>query len=181
MVTYLYSVDIRSINKSDMTINNCEEYQDKINKYVTKSINYFRGQFTDKMHEEIHVVGIPIENESTITLLSQEIIMDIEHFIPCEVSKNNTISKIGQFYEFSVFVNYEQNDSIILLGRTNNNPNSGDIVIVENKITMDEKNIYWTGKIDKVSDNSKYNYDIIRVDSINNLSWYKKILYKWIK
>ena len=78
MVTYLYSVDIRSINKSDMTINNCEEYQDKINKYVTKSINYFRGQFTDKMHEEIHVVGIPIENESTITLLSQEIIMDIE-------------------------------------------------------------------------------------------------------
>jgi hypothetical protein len=46
---------------------------------------------------------------------------------------------------------------------------------------FDSKHITWIGAIDSYSDNSKYMFDLININIVDDLPWYKRIIYKFLK
>jgi hypothetical protein len=94
--------------------------------------------------------------------------------------ENEIISKVGIINNLNIFVNYDSNDNTILIGRSTSNDNCG-VVLVEHNIEIDNKFIIWKGAIDSYSENSKYMYEIININSIKDFPWYKKLTYKLLK
>jgi hypothetical protein len=104
-----------------------------------------------------------------------------KYFISEPYSKNNIIGRIGTLSDFDVYVNYNLKNSEILIGQKNREMQSGGVLIVENKIEI-EDNINWIGAIDYSNiDIAKYMFDTINVEMERNLGWFKKLLNKYLK
>lgn len=98
-----------------------------------------------------------------------------------KIKEYETITQVGNMMGLSVFVNYDSHDDLILLGRYSSQNNLGGVALIEHDIQIDNKFITWIGAIEEYSSNSQYMFDLIDVKVIDDLPWYKRIIYNFLK
>ena len=98
-----------------------------------------------------------------------------------KIKEYETITQVGNMMGLSVFVNYDSHDDLILLGRYSSQNNLGGVSLIEHDIQIDNKFITWIGAIEEYSTNSQYMFDLIDVKVIDDLPWYKRIIYNLLK
>jgi len=90
------------------------------------------------------------------------------------------IFQVGTLNNFKVFVNTNQSDNTILVGRSAE-LNGNGVFLVESNININQEVIKWSGKIDNCSENAKYAYDKLNINFVSDLPWYKILTYKLFK
>jgi hypothetical protein len=98
-----------------------------------------------------------------------------------KIKEYEAISQVGKLADLAVFVNYDSHDDTILVGRYSSQNNLGGVTLIEHDIQIDTKYITWIGAIDSYSPTSKYMFDLINVNLVDELPWYKRIVYKILK
>lgn len=99
-----------------------------------------------------------------------------------KIKEYETITLVGKLSsDLSVYVNYDSHDDLILVGRYSSQNNMGGVALIENDIQIDNKFITWIGAIDDYSETAKYMFELINVKVIDDLPWYKKIIYNFLK
>ena len=96
-------------------------------------------------------------------------------------NNNDVIQYIGNLTYLDVYVNLNEDEDNILIGRNTKDVQNGGVICVENKREVIGDYIKWTGAIEEISENSKYMYDLIKVKFVDDLVWYKKFIYKFAK
>jgi hypothetical protein len=98
-----------------------------------------------------------------------------------KIKEYEVITQIGNVMGLSVFVNYDSHDDIILVGRYSSQNNLAGVALIENDIQIDTKHITWIGAIEEYSPTSQYMFELINVKLIDDLPWYKKLVYNFLK
>lgn len=98
-----------------------------------------------------------------------------------KIKEYETITQVGNMMGLSVFVNYDSHDDLILVGRYSSQNNLGGVGLIEYDIQIDNKFITWIGAIEEYSTNSQYMFDLINVKVIDDLPWYKILIYNFLK
>lgn len=113
-----------------------------------------------------------------------DFIMDSPLFIFEDISKireAHMIHSIGSIAGIRVFVNLESEENSILIGRNSKDTmTGGSVVILEHKKEV-FNDIEWTGLISETSPATKNMFDIIRIQLVDDLPWYKKVVYYFSK
>ena len=166
---------INDTNKDDATENKTTEFRRLITKITMLSnliaVNSRRGPATFIV---ISPKFLPIIQDSanfcyaTLSRVSDTIQLEQKIF------------QVGTLGHFKVFVNTNQSDNIILVGRSSE-LNGNGVFLVESNININQEVIKWSGKIDNCSENAKYAYDKLNVNFLSNLPWYKILTYKLLK
>jgi hypothetical protein len=93
-----------------------------------------------------------------------------------EVSNDEKYSLVGNIADIDIFINSEQDENLIVVGKSGTLQNGG-ILIAEKEIEINDT-INWTGKIFDMGSNAKYMYENVRVGILNDLPWHKRMLLK---
>lgn len=99
-----------------------------------------------------------------------------EPYSKLRVSNNEKYSLVGNIADIEIFTNPNQDKNLIVVGR-NGTLQNGGILIADKDIEINDT-INWTGKIFSMGNNAKYMYENVRIGILNDLPWYKKMLFK---
>lgn len=67
MTNYLYSVDVRHLESKHQGFN--KPTQEELHEYVKKELNFFKGQLSDAMAEEMNIIAIPYFGETNFNFI----------------------------------------------------------------------------------------------------------------
>ena len=92
------------------------------------------------------------------------------------VSNDEKYSLVGNIGGINVFTNSNQDENLIIIGRSGTLQNGG--ILIAEKETEINDTVNWTGKIFDMGSNSKYMYENIKIGILNKLPRHKRILFK---
>jgi hypothetical protein len=69
MTHYLYSVDVRNVRTQLKDRTTTDPTQEELHMYVTRELNFLKGQMTEDMLEISHIMAVPFYGESVLDIL----------------------------------------------------------------------------------------------------------------
>jgi hypothetical protein len=118
-------------------------------------------------------------NEELFGKLMNKSIMS-NNFIRENNTKNNNIKLMCTVENIEIYVNNNAKNDNILIGTKTIDDNLG-VHIMEQNLEINNKTIIWCGAIDNISNNDSKLFNTLNVIELNNLSNFKRILYKLFK
>lgn len=146
--------------------------EDTKRRLITRTIHISNGIIVNSRYGPADFIIIPIKMVDYFCSINS---LDKSN----NIKINDKIFLLGIFAGLgNVYVQSYYDNQTILVGRKSKDFSMACVSVLVNNTEVEDKQIKWTGLIEEISPDTKYNFDTFKVKLVDNLPFIKKIVYK---